>query len=57
MSSRATSRSGTGQERAAAAWNQYQSELSVVLNRDAARRMNVDIPASVLEKAVHIIGD
>jgi len=36
---------------------EYQSELSVVLNRDAARRMNVDIPASVLEKAVHIIGD
>lgn len=28
LSSRATNRSGTGQERAAAAWNQYQSELS-----------------------------
>ena len=36
---------------------EYQSEMSIVLNLDAARRMNVTIPESVIAKAVRVIGD
>jgi len=36
---------------------EYQSEMSIVLNLDAAERMGVPIPDSVIAKAVRIIGD
>ena len=36
---------------------EYQNELSIVLNLDAAERMGVPIPDSVIAKAVRIIGD
>lgn len=36
---------------------EYQSELSIVLNLDAAQRMGVTIPDSVMAKAVRVIGD
>lgn len=36
---------------------EYLAEQNVVINMGAAKRMNVSIPDSVLEKAVQIIGD